>query len=343
MRVFKLFTDLVGVFSWDKSFKKNLFLGNYWLNFLGLHVVRVSVAHLMWRFRLLILSPLVTSHLRRQFIRDGVIVLKDVLEPKAYRALREAVLKYSGRKQQFFEGATRVERIYMPQSDLFSTSKFGLLGNSRLFKDLMRWTSSKNRYPISYVENLTNHCGDGSAPDPQRDVHSDSFHPCVKGWFYLDGADENNGPFCYVRGSNRLTWKRVKWEWRQSLLASRRSTTATEGRYWDGSFRVTPEDLDAMGLRLEPIDVPENSLVIANVFGFHCRGEALAPSNRLTLWFQMRDNPFNPIPALMPSFASQITERIWLKMMNLRDAKRVRSGELELREGRVSRLGEACE
>lgn len=335
MKPVKVFSDFLSILSWSKSFKHNIWIGNYWLNFFGLHVARVVIAHLFFRFRLLLLSPLVPRHYRRKFIKEGIVVIEKVLSEDDYNSLKLRVLSYTGRRQEFYEGATLVERVYVPQIDLFDKRGMGVLTQGSTFDSLMRWVSSKNRYPISYIENLSNHYGDGSAPDPQRDPHSDTFHPCVKGWFYFDDVSSINGPFCYAKGSHKLTFRRLRWEWRQSLLASRGRKTEDRDRYWDGSFRVSNSDLIEMGFEMTPMCVKSNSLVIANVHGFHCRGAADKRSNRLTLWFQMRDNPFNPIPAFMPHLATRITERIWLKMMARRDGQRAAQGTMALSHGSI--------
>jgi hypothetical protein len=74
MRLFRLPLQFLEVFTWCKSFRNNPFIGSYLLNRLGLHVFRVITSHILFRFRLGLLSPLVTYEDRKQFMRDGYII-----------------------------------------------------------------------------------------------------------------------------------------------------------------------------------------------------------------------------------------------------------------------------
>ena len=42
-------------------------------------------------------------------------------------------------------------------------------------------------------------------PDPQTDLHIDTFHPTVKAFYFLTDVADDEGPFVYVPGSHRLT------------------------------------------------------------------------------------------------------------------------------------------
>ena len=55
-----------------------------------------------------------------------------------------------------------------------------------------------------------------------------------------------------------------------------------------------PEDLEAMNLKLEPVAVKPNTLVIADTSGWHCRGEVTKPSIRNALHGAIRvETPFD--------------------------------------------------
>ena len=66
-----------------------------------------------------------------------------------------------------------------------------------------------------------------------------------------------------------------------SLLLLIKSLRVVEDKYekWkgkdhmEGSYRASEEELIAMNFELEPITVKANTLVIANVAGFHSRGQ----------------------------------------------------------------------
>lgn len=303
--------QLVAVFTWAKSFRSNPFIGSAWLNRLGLHVARVAVAHALYRFRLFLLSPLAASAERREFLERGLLVKRDFLPPEQFAALAAEIAGYRGEIRELVEGDTETQRLFLTREVRAGLPACEALTRHPPLDRLLRYTSSKNRPPFFFIENLKQHARPGGAPDPQKDLHMDTFHPCVKAWLYLDDVDERNGPFTYVPGSHRLTWARLRWEYRESLAASR-GAERHDGRYWDGSFRIDRAGLRELGLPdPQPMAVPANTLVIANVRGFHCRGDAAVPSTRLTIWMQARDNPFNPLFTPFPRATARLFELVW--------------------------------
>ncbi|MCO1334483.1 phytanoyl-CoA dioxygenase family protein [Microbulbifer sp. OS29] len=331
---------LFELLSWGKSFKNNPILGNYWLNRCGLHVFRVLLAHFLFRFRLLLLSPLVSSECRREFINNGYILKENFLPQVQFTRLVEELNKFEGPVREVIEGTTVTQRIFMDFEERKRAPEFQRFVRNEKLDRLMRFCSSKNRPPLFYIENLCNHENVDPRPDPQRDLHADTFHPCVKAWLYIDDTSDKNGSYVYVSGSQRLTWQRLTWEYKESLEACKKGVERASGRYWDGSFRINKEDLDKMGCQVKKLSVPGNTLVVGNVYGFHCRGEALEKSNRMTIWMQARDNPFNPLFTPFPKITAKAFEGVWKKALTRLDRGKVKSGEQRNYYGRLSRLRE---
>ncbi|MBB5212297.1 phytanoyl-CoA dioxygenase family protein [Microbulbifer hydrolyticus] len=328
---------LLELLSWGKSFKNNPIIGNYWLNRCGLHVARIVLAHGLFRFRLLLLSPLVPAEDRRHFRKHGFILKHNFLPDADFDKLARELQNYEGDVREFVEGTTLTQRVFITGAERARLPEMRALIESPRLDRLMRYCSSKNRRPLFYVENLCNQANVAPRPDPQRDMHADTFHPCVKGWLYMDDVDERNGPFVYVPGSHCLSWRRLKWEYRQSLEACKRGEQRDPGRYWDGSFRVSAEDLEAMGFQPKVFRVPANTLVVANVYGFHRRGEAAEKSHRLTVWMQARDNPFNPLFTLWPEPTARAFEWGWSKVLGKLDKAKLASGEQRNFGGKFTR------
>ena len=84
-----------------------------------------------------------------------------------------------------------------------------------------------------------------------------------------------------------------------------------------GSFRIERQELSTLGLP-QPVSlaVPANTLVVADTFGFHARGEALHRSTRIELWAYNRRNPFLPFTGLdigsIPGIAERRIPLRWL-------------------------------
>ena len=130
-------------------------------------------------------------------------------------------------------------------------------------------------------------------PDLQKVLHRDTFFRAIKFWFFLRPVHENDGPFVYVPGSHKLDVKRLQWEQATANAAIASRAMPNVG----GSFRIQEHDLAALGLP-DPVTLacPANTLVLADVLGFHRRGDAIPGRQRLSLYGWNRPYPFLPVP-----------------------------------------------
>ena len=139
---------------------------------------------------------------------------------------------------------------------------------------------------------LTVHGEETRTPDLQKVLHRDTFFRALKFWFFLRPVQRQDGPFEYVPGSHRLDPSRLRWE-------QATATAAAEHRRQpdvSGSFRIQEESLAELGLpRPVALTCPANTLVLADVFGFHRRGAAAQGQQRLALYGWNRPYPFLPI------------------------------------------------
>jgi hypothetical protein len=112
--------------------------------------------------------------------------------------------------------------------------------------------------------------------DVQKVMHMDTFFITVKFWLFPEDVTIDDGPFCYVAKSNILTDKRKDWMRRQwtDIIDGKIDPQRTHG-HAEGSLRVFDEELIEMGFdpKATAHPVKANTLVIANTFGFHARGE----------------------------------------------------------------------
>lgn len=277
-----------------KSFTKNPIIGSPLLNRLGLHVLRIVVAHAVMRTRMALLGRGLDADLRRAWYRDGYLLVPDFLPDETLAALREEVANADAEVRECVQGDTLTHRIQLDATTLPTLPVCrDVLERPRL-RQLLRFTSGELTRPIAYIQTIKNGFVEGP-PDPQKNLHSDTFHPTMKSWYFLDDVDARNGPFTYVPGSHRLTRARLAWEYRKSITIS-----SGGDRYsGNGSLRLTDADARAMGLDApKGFSVPANTLVIANTHGFHCRGQASERSTRTELWTIGRSNPFNPFPGV---------------------------------------------
>lgn len=292
LALIKLPVHLAQVFTGAKSFSANPVIGNRLLNVLGLHVFRTVLAAAIAHFRFLCLRGFISQEHRAAYHHDGFVLIENFLPRDDFNALDAEVRELKGEVRQCVQGDTLTHRILLTDKALAALPACSsLLADSR-FSCLLKYAASRNSSPIYYVQSIKSNVIQG-APDPQRTLHSDTFHSTMKAWLFLDEVSDLNGPFTYVAGSHRLSFKRLRWEYHNSIKGS----TLANSYAARGSLRVTDDDLGEMGLQAPTVfRVPANTLVIANTNGFHRRGAATQPSNRMEIWAYSRTNPFNPVP-----------------------------------------------
>ncbi|WP_447926347.1 phytanoyl-CoA dioxygenase family protein [Vreelandella sp. EE27] len=304
------------VFTGAKSFKANPLLGSHRLNRWGLHKSRVRLAYWISRLRMAMFAPGVPKADRKQFNEFGYVLKENYLSDAHFQALVAAIARFDGEIRECCQGDARTHRILLTPEVLDAVPEVKAVLDDASLKRLFRYCSGHARLPICHIENVLN---DPAAPDvsrdPQKNLHIDTFQPTMKFWLYLEEVSEANGPFIYVPGSNRPHRDRLKWEHDMSLKASRHADHYTAS----GSFRVSAEDAARLGKEgPRAFCVKANTLLIANTFGIHARGDAAPGSSRLALWGMSRTNPFVPLPGIGIGAINRLQYRV-LQRMRVRD------------------------
>jgi hypothetical protein len=294
-----------------KSFVDNPFIGSRRLNAWGLHAGRVALAQRMTARRRAGLAAAVEPADRAAFDRDGVVAIPDFLPPMEFAALRDQVKRFEGDARETVQGDTITRRFAIDPAAIQAIPALGAFRRSARWRALARYVASFDVEPLLYIQTILAQRHD-APPDPQINLHADTFYPAMKAWLFLDDVSDATGPLSYVRGSHRLTPERLAWERRRSLTV-RDGDCRLSAR---GSFRVAPEELAALGLpRPTAYAVPANTLVVADTFGFHARAPATGPSTRLELWAYGRRNPFRPLAGLdilsLPGIAERRVPLRW--------------------------------
>ena len=280
--------------SGSKSFERNRIIGSRWLNEQGLHAARVRLAHRISAMRRRHLAGLVTEADRAAFESDGFVIRPNFLPEAEFGELLQQVKSYREGLREISEGDLILRKIALDPKTLAALPALRRLLRLPEWRGLIRYIGSRDAEPVVWIQSILRHAHEGP-PDPQTTLHADTFHPTVKAWLFLTDVAADAGPFTYVPGSHRLTPERLAWERRMSLAA--RHSPDPEIR--QGSFRLAPEELAALGLP-EPriFAVPANTLIVADTFGFHARGPSAGRSVRVEIWAYGRRSPFVPWPGL---------------------------------------------
>ena len=245
-------------------------------------------------------------------MRDGFLVLPEVLPEPTFTALRDEVEAHLAAANAQHPIPVNQRTGFQPKQPFpggFDRYDGGTLNRflhidpellpraAALSRDprLSRWSRQVIGLPMDPRKldvYLTVHGEDSRVPDLQKDLHRDTFFRAIKFWLFLRPVRSEDGPFEYVPGSHQLTPARLAWE------QDKANRAIATGRQPDcsGSFRIREQDLKDLNLP-EPMsfECDANTLVLADVFGFHRRGSALPGRQRLSIYGWNRPYPFMPI------------------------------------------------
>lgn len=287
-----------------KSFVDNPILGSERLNRRGLHAARLKLAHRLADVRRRRLATGVPIELRDQFDRDGYVEIRNFLPAEQFARLQQELLsrEFDAREQQQGDAITR--RVAIGPKLLRQVPELRGLLKDRSWRSLLAYAASTRAEPIYYIQTILMGQTPG-APDPQLELHADTFHPSLKAWLFLTDVTDDEGPLTYVPGSHRLSPQRLAWEQERSV-----SIRASDRLSQRGSLRIRPEELAQLGLPSpRRFAVPANTLIVVDTCGFHARGSCTRPTVRAEIWAYVRRTPFLPWTGLDFLSLGPISER----------------------------------
>lgn len=314
---------LLQLASGAKSFRDNSLIGSSRLNRMGLHAARVKLAHrLAWNRRAR-LAGLVSDADRRLFDEQGFIAIENFLPDARFTALRAKILSTKFPAREMLQGDTITRRIAVDSRFMAAIPEVRELIGSQRWRGLVRYVSSFDIEPLYYVQTILPHRAK-APPDPQTNLHADTFHPTMKAWYFLEDVADDEGPLTYVPGSHRLTPARLAWEREMSL----RAPGGLDRLSSRGSFRIEASQLASLGLGpARRFAVPANTLVVVDTNGFHARAQSQRPGKRIEIWAYSRRNPFIPWLGLDPLSLPGIAERRVPWLWAFRDRFRKQLGQ----------------
>ena len=280
----------LALLSGSKSFADNPILGSRRLNRAGLHVWRLKTAHALTRRRRARLASRLPEQYREQFDRDGFVVINDLLPADQFQRLQRTLLDTPFECRAHQQGDTVTRRVPVGPEIIALCPDLDRLVRTRLWRGMMAYVASACTAPLYYIQTVAGGVAEGP-PDPQLQLHSDTFHASLKAWFFLTDVEDDGRPLTYVAGSHRLSPERIAWEQRKSIEVMETGDRLSQR----GSFRIRADELPVLGLP-EPTRfcVPANTLVVADTCGFHARAASHRQSVRVELWAYSRRNPFIP-------------------------------------------------
>jgi hypothetical protein len=282
------------ILSTTKSFRNNPVIGSPVLNRRGLHVIRRRLAARLGAQRRRSLAGLLPAEDREAFERDGFIVKPNFLDEATFQAFRDEIMGLNVDAREALIGDTLTRLIPLDGHTL-----------RRLPTVQSVLEGSDYRGLLAYVG-------------------SDTFHPTLKSWFFLQDVEEDGAPFTYVPGSHRPNQRRLAWERKISIIAHSAGDRLTA----EGSLRISEAEILRLGYGApRKVPVAANTLVVADTSGIHRRSRTERQTTRVSIWAYSRSNPFLPwaggdiaAPLVIRGHAMLI---YWAMADRLRDARRV--------------------
>jgi hypothetical protein len=255
------------------------------LNLLGVQVQRTLAARLIYNLRRVSVDTAVKDKVD-ELSCEGIVVLPDFLPPDHFEGIRREYLtlfdENANKLTVYRHGPNTYELALIRDFDasvLPYTYKF--LAEPRLHAIL----EAAEKRPLNCLsghralERLIQGPG-GEQEDPETELHSDTFFTNHKAWLYLSDVEMENGPFVYVKRSHRLTLTKLYHIYKESCTRNTRSR------------RIVRDELERLGLQETIVTCPKNTLVIADVHGFHRRVRGRPGCRRYGVHMSLRVNPF---------------------------------------------------
>lgn len=309
---------LLGTISSASSFVDNPVLGSSVFNEQGLHAARVAWAARLTDMRRERLKHLVAQEDRDFFAENGFVIKENFLLQDDFEQLEKELTTTAFLARETLQGDTVTRRIALDDRVLPDLPQTAQLLRNPVWKGLLAYIGSFDAQPLYYLQSILSHVRK-ARPDPQTNLHADTFHSSVKAWLFLTDVAEDEGPFVFVPGSHRLTPERLAWEQQRSITAAESDRMSSRG-----SLRVSEGELAALGLSApKAFAVKKNTLVVADTFGFHARGKSVRPSTRIEVWAFARRNPFLPVagfdPLKLPFLKHKVIPIYWKILDELED------------------------
>jgi hypothetical protein len=251
------------------------------LNLAGVQPFRAVLARFLYKLRRGSHDPMIA-----ELSRTGITVCEDFLPPAAFTTVEREAEDYMSESSPTWlhqHGTTEVRHFSLGAVD---SERFPHLAQWRGDQQVLALAAAAERRSCrrgdggSLVERLT--VGDYSKPDPQTELHLDTFFNTHKIWLYLDDVSAENAALVYVPGSHLLDSVRLRRDYLES------TSTNEESR------RVSDDEVRSRGLERRVVSCGRNTLVVANTCGYHCRSVGELGASRRALHMTFRFNPFSP-------------------------------------------------
>lgn len=260
-------------------------------NILGLQIFRYALT----KFIYFLSSFYYKDNYFKKYYRDGYYLIENFLSEEQFLKLKEEFNKIIEEEEELrntyedndteinssikyllyeFEDNDKNKNLYPELYDLYKSEKINYYFRG----------AERKKNPLIFMRLERVITKDELRNDSNNHWHVDTYHDTHKAWVYLTDVSTENGPFNYLKGSGRFSFKRILWEYLNSIR------TLFDKKYL--SFFSEKKLSNRLEKNKIEVICSKNSFLMANTHGYHRRGNALKGKIRDAISFCTRENPY---------------------------------------------------
>ena len=279
---------------WDYILSKNHIIPSPLGNKLGIPVLRTILANLIIKFRRL-KNCKPNNDYENKLIEDGIVVIPNFLPEEEFRQLKkefDAITLDSAQDPVITKNGSSEINTYPINKEKYDN--FPAIKNFAKNKQLIRLIAvGEGKYVFKEIESLRlekSIFGDREKDtDANIEFHADVHFHSHKVLFYMDDVTENEGPFNYCLKSHKNNFDRLLFELKRGQLNDAHKNGWRIENHLDKKF--FKNYFQKLMNQKYKVTSKSNTLIIANVHGFHKRGEAAKGTERSIIRVPYRYNP----------------------------------------------------
>lgn len=269
--------------------KPSMYSESLILNVLGMQIYRILFFYLRRVLRVPKSTPPELKSQLKDLKNNGVLAIPNFFSAEDYAIIRR---EYDRLSSKFRVDPSEillphVNRMSLKDKQVSEHVRDLFLNNKLINTVALSFLNRKYNLPLDAAFTKI-YCTQEELDLPKNggtnNLHFDTPTRLLKCFYYLSDTTEDNAAFYYCIGTNkRNSLKRLWFEYKLSVrYALNRWNHDTKGEYRGGEpwVKITKEEMLKYGLTETIMEVKGNTMLFADISGFHRRGEFKKPGVR---------------------------------------------------------------
>ena len=284
--------------TWNHIRSQNHMIPSPLANKLGVPVLRTIFANTLIQLKRFKYCRPRNNH-EKDLIKNGFVVIPNFLPTEDFKKLKQEFDLLMSQSEHVNSGDKGLIKInirpirYRQSDELPAMQKFSK--NEQLIRLI---SVGEGKKPFDHLTrfNLENYKFVNPNKDFDQTVpfHADVHFHSHKVFLYMSDVTEKSAPFTYCKKSHKNTFDRLWFELRRGQLKDAHKETWRIDDHLDKKFFKDYFEKKILKQEYKVIS-PANTLVVANVHGFHRRGVASEGARREMIRATFRYNPLGPV------------------------------------------------